>query len=80
MLKEGHTIGNHTFHHPDMSQIATKETFSRELKSVEALYKDITGKSMTRFYRPPQGKYSTEKSADGKRHGVSYLLLESCLR
>ena len=52
MLKEGHTIGNHTFHHPDMSQIATKETFSRELKSVEALYKDITGKSMTRFYRP----------------------------
>ena len=60
MLKEGHTIGNHTFHHPDMSQIATKETFSRELKSVEALYKDITGKSMTRFYRPPQGKYSTE--------------------
>ena len=60
MLKEGHTVGNHTFHHPDMSQIATKETFSRELKSVEALYKDITGKSMTRFYRPPQGKYSTE--------------------
>lgn len=55
MLKEGHTIGNHTFHHPDMSQIATKETFSRELKSVEVLYKDITGKSMTRFYRPPQG-------------------------
>ena len=50
MLKEGHTIGNHTFHHPDMSQIATKETFSRELKSVEALYKDITGKSMTRFW------------------------------
>ena len=51
MLKEGHTIGNHTFHHPDMSQIATKETFSRELKSVEALYKVITGKSMTRFCR-----------------------------
>ena len=47
MLKEGHTIGNHTFHHPDMSQIATKETFSRELKSVEALYKDITGKQIT---------------------------------
>ena len=69
MLKEGHTIGNHTFHHPDMSQIATKETFSRELKSVEALYKDITGKSMTRFYRPPQGKYSTENLQMAKDMG-----------
>ena len=69
MLKEGHTIGNHTFHHPDMSQIATKETFSRELKSVEVLYKDITGKSMTRFYRPPQGKYSTENLQMAKDMG-----------
>lgn len=69
MLKGGHTIGNHTFHHPDMSQIATKETFSRELKSVEALYKDITGKSMTRFYRPPQGKYSTENLQMAKDMG-----------
>ena len=60
MLKEGHTVGNHTFHHPDMSQIATQETFARELGDVETLYKEITGKSMTRFYRPPQGKYSTE--------------------
>mgnify|MGYP000788369626 CR=1 FL=1 len=69
MLKGGHTIGNHTFHHPDMSQIATKETFSRELKSVETLYKDITGKSMTRFYRPPQGKYSTENLQMAKDMG-----------
>ena len=69
MLKEGHTVGNHTFHHPDMSQIATKETFFRELKSVEALYKDITGKSMTRFYRPPQGKYSTENLQMAKDMG-----------
>ena len=69
MLKEGHTIGYLTFHHPDMSQIATKETFSRELKSVEALYKDITGKSMPRFYRPPQGKYSTENLQMAKDMG-----------
>ena len=60
MLKEGHTIGNHTFHHPTCPRLQQRRHFSRELKSVEALYKDITGKSMTRFYRPPQGKYSTE--------------------
>lgn len=60
MLKEGHTVGNHTFHHPDMSQIASMEAFSKELGDVETLYKKTTGNSMTRFYRPPQGKYSTD--------------------
>lgn len=60
MQKEGHTVGNHTYHHPDMSQIATQETFSKELSDVEDLFKKITGKSITRFYRPPQGKYNTE--------------------
>ena len=32
-------------------------------------YKDITGKSMTRFYRPPQGKYSTENLQMAKDMG-----------
>lgn len=58
MAAEGHTVGNHTYHHPDMSQIATKEAFEKELKDVEAPYKEITGEEMTKFYRPPQGKYS----------------------
>ena len=69
ILKDGHTIGNHTFHHPDMSQIASVETFSRELGDVETLYKKITGKAMTRFYRPPQGKYSTENLQMAKDMG-----------
>lgn len=58
MVKEGHTIGNHTYSHPDMSQISTKNSFQTELNKVELLYQDITGKKMTKFYRPPQGKYS----------------------
>lgn len=58
MVKEGHTVGNHTYSHPDMSQISTKNSFQTELNKVELLYQDITGKKMTKFYRPPQGKYS----------------------
>ena len=30
MKKEGHTVGNHTYHHPDMSQISTKESFEKD--------------------------------------------------
>ena len=58
MLAEGHTVGNHTYHHPDMSQIASKEAFQKELQDVEKVYKETTGQDMVKFYRPPQGKYS----------------------
>ena len=60
MRKDGHIVGNHTFHHPDMSKISTKEAFAKELSDVESLYQEITGEEMTRFYRPPQGIYSPE--------------------
>lgn len=58
MVQEGHTVGNHTYHHPDMSQIASKEAFEKELKDVEDAYQEVTGELMVKFYRPPQGKYS----------------------
>lgn len=58
MVAEGHTVGNHTFHHPDMSKISTTESFAQELQSLETKYQEITGQPMTRYYRPPQGKYS----------------------
>ncbi len=59
MDAEGHTVGNHTMTHPDMSKISTRESFQKELTGVEDIYKEITGKEMTKFYRPPQGIYST---------------------
>lgn len=58
MQEEGHTVGNHTFHHPDMSAISTLEDFAKELQDVETLYEEITDQPLTKFYRPPQGKYS----------------------
>ena len=60
MVEEGHTVGNHTYHHPDMSKISTKEAFAKELEDLEALYQETTGQAMTKYYRPPQGKYSQE--------------------
>lgn len=58
MVSEGHIVGNHTYHHPDMSKIATQETFSQELTDLETLYEQVTGQTMKKYYRPPQGKYS----------------------
>lgn len=58
MVAEGHTVGNHTFHHPDMSKISTRDAFEKELTDLEKLFYETTGQEMKKFYRPPQGKYS----------------------
>ena len=60
MEAEGHIVGNHTMHHPDMSKIGDKAAFSKEILDLESIYKEITGKDMKKYYRPPQGVYSEE--------------------
>ncbi|MFQ9510511.1 MAG: delta-lactam-biosynthetic de-N-acetylase [Lachnospiraceae bacterium] len=59
MVAEGHTVGNHTFSHPDMSKLSSEDSFAKELNDLEKLYEEAVGQPMTKFYRPPQGKYST---------------------
>ena len=60
MVNEGHIVANHTYSHPDMSEISDKEAFRKELSQVETLYNTITTKQMLKLYRPPQGKFSVE--------------------
>ena len=60
MTQEGHIVGNHTMHHPDMSKISDFSAFQKELEDLEKLYFDITGEEMAKYYRPPQGTYSQD--------------------
>lgn len=60
MVQEGHTVGNHTMHHPDMSKISDFSAFQKELEDLETLYSEITGREMEKYYRPPQGTYSED--------------------
>lgn len=58
MLAEGHTVGNHTMHHPDMTKLSDMESFAKEIRDLEAAFADATGQELSHFYRPPQGRYS----------------------
>ena len=60
MVDEGHIVGNHTMHHPDMSKLTDKVAFQKELTDLEDCFRTITGKELPKFYRPPQGLYSAE--------------------
>jgi peptidoglycan-N-acetylmuramic acid deacetylase len=69
MVSEGHIVGNHTMHHPDMSKITDPAAFQKELSDLETLFKQITGKEMPKYYRPPQGIYSEENLRMAKEMG-----------
>ena len=71
MADEGHIVANHTYHHPDMSKISTKESFLQELTSLEELYRQTTGQAMAKYYRPPQGKYSEDNLRMAKELGYT---------
>ena len=71
MVEDGHTVGNHTYHHPDMSRISDKASFQKEMDDVAALFKEVTGGELAMYYRPPQGKYSTENLKMAKELGYS---------
>ncbi|MEG0371856.1 MAG: polysaccharide deacetylase family protein, partial [Clostridium sp.] len=62
MVNEGHIVGNHTSTHPAMPSITdNSDRFAKEFSDTEEAFKDITGKDMPKFFRPPMGRYS-EKS------------------
>ncbi|MBQ5660229.1 MAG: delta-lactam-biosynthetic de-N-acetylase [Lachnospiraceae bacterium] len=71
MVEEGHLVANHTYHHPDMSNISSKEAFQKELTMLEEKYTEITGLSMAKYYRPPQGKYSEQNLQMAKDLGYT---------
>ena len=58
MVEEGHLVGNHTYHHPDMSKIGDMASFQQEIGAVEEKFRQITGQDMPKYYRPPQGKFN----------------------
>lgn len=69
MADEGHTVGNHTYHHWDMSKIGDEATFSSELQAVADAYQAATGQEMTKYYRPPQGIFSEENLKMAQKMG-----------
>ena len=73
MVAEGHTVGNHTMHHYDMSRLSDKAAFSKELTDLEALYKETVCQELPKFYRPPQGIYSEENLKMAQELGYKTL-------
>lgn len=74
MAAEGHIVGNHTFHHPDMSAITQQADFKEELDQLATLYEETVGKPLDPYYRPPRGVYSEENLQQAQALGYKTIL------
>lgn len=64
MKEEGHLIGNHTYHHVNLSGLSG-ESAAEELAMTEELIREITGEG-TSFVRPPFGAFPTGEEETDK--------------
>ena len=58
MINEGHLICNHTANHPDVTKLKDMEAFKKELQALEEVYRDKFGKEMSKYFRPPEGRFN----------------------
>lgn len=70
MVKEGHIVGNHSWHHPDFTDVSD-ERLKKELNRVKKKYTEITGKKDMKYLRPPRGVFSERTLAESEKLGYT---------
>jgi len=57
MVKEGHTVANHTVSHADLTELTDQEIYE-EIVGCADMFFEMTGTQMAMYFRPPEGAYS----------------------
>lgn len=79
VVEEGHTIGNHTMTHKDMTEI-TEEAAMKEIDDFAALIKETTGKPVAQVFRFPYGKYSMRLLDKVSEKGYTSVFWSTAMR
>lgn len=70
MVNEGHVVGNHSWGHPDLSNISD-ERYKEELTKLNRAYEKLTGKNNMIYLRPPRGTFSERSLKLGQEMGYT---------
>ena len=70
MADEGHLVCNHTKNHKNLSCASAAE-IEKDLRALEAIYQEKTGREMAKFFRFPEGKYSIDALKHVKELGYT---------
>nr|AYQ72383.1 delta-lactam-biosynthetic de-N-acetylase [Cohnella candidum] len=70
MAQEGHIVGNHSWSHPDMTQVSD-ERIKTELDRVRESVAQLTGRQEMRFLRPPRGIFNERTLRTSRTFGYT---------
>lgn len=70
MALDGHTIGNHTLNHADMTALTDFETYRTQIEGWNALLEE-QGQSPSGYFRFPQGKFSARALDYNEKLGLT---------
>jgi len=72
MVADGHEVGDHTFHHPNMTTV-DPETVSAEIGATVLVIRRTAGRQ-PRWFRPPGGDYTAEVVTSARRAGMGLAM------
>lgn len=70
MINEGHLIGNHSWSHPDMSQLSSQRV-EQELGKLKTAVAQTTTQREMKYLRPPRGIFSDRMLEVSKQLGYT---------
>jgi len=71
-LADGHEVGNHTYHHVNLTRVKP-HTVAEEIAACDEVLKGISGQS-AHLFRPPGGQYSNSVAEIARRVGYTTIL------
>lgn len=71
-LAAGHAVGNHTYHHVNLTKIPAQHV-EKEIRACDAVLKKISGRS-AHLFRPPGGQYNVDVAELARRIGYTTIL------
>ncbi|MDE6242069.1 MAG: polysaccharide deacetylase family protein [Anaeroplasmataceae bacterium] len=71
------TLGNHTMCHKDITRL-TNQQFREDIEKYEKAVYEITGKPVTKYFRPPMGKINKNKQAILNELGYTIFKWDVC--
>lgn len=72
MVEEGHIVGNHSWHHPDLTQVSDQR-LKEELEKVKKKTEELTGQKEMKYIRPPRGVFSERTMELAKQQGYTHI-------
>lgn len=72
MIKDGHTVGNHTVNHKDITSL-TEEELKNEIMNLHIAVQEKTGYEM-KYFRPPKGEFNDSSICFAKNLGYTTVL------